>query len=107
MLLVLHQYVKSNFMLIGTFQTSGSQPRFRDKPLNKSFKILQNIPNIPPNIEGIFFPSLGSTGVLPVCYQPSACLLVLKRFHRKELLRIQKIVLRDTVRRKKGWQTLA
>jgi hypothetical protein len=75
MLLVLHQYVKSNFMLIGTFQTSGSQPRFRDKPLNKSFKILQNIPNIPPNIEGIFFRPLAvleyypyATNLLLVCW---------------------------------------
>lgn len=55
MVLVLHQYVKINFMLIGIFQTSGSQTGFRDKSLNKSFKILQNIPNIPKHIAVISF----------------------------------------------------
>jgi len=86
MVLVLHQNVNINFMFIGIFRTSGSQTGFRDKSLNKSFKILQNIPNIPKHIAGIFFPVLGSTGVISWRYQASACLLALKSFHRKEFL---------------------
>lgn len=58
MVLVLHQNVNINFMLIGIFQTSRSQTGFRDKSLNKGFKILQNIPNIPKHIAAILFRSL-------------------------------------------------
>jgi hypothetical protein len=54
MVLVLHQNAKSNFMLSGRFQTSGSQPGLRYKSSNKGFEILQNIPNIHQNIAEIF-----------------------------------------------------
>jgi hypothetical protein len=72
--LILHQNVKSIFMLIGRFQTSGSKPGIRFKSLNKGFKILQNIPNIPQNMAGIFSsPCLCGNNIRAL---PTFCLFV-------------------------------